>query len=168
MILEDVESYKMKVKLSENEDKTVKQYEGYVLEFINWAEIKTKEDITKQKLIDFKEYMQFQYKVSTINIKIVIINSFTNFLGFNSEYRLDQLKVQEKANIENALSQVDYERLLRIADKRGKIRTKLIMMTLAETGIRISELKHITIEAVRKGVAVFDSKRNCRKKSIYK
>ena len=166
MILEDVELYKEKVKLSENEDKTVKQYEGYVLEFIKWAEIKSKEDITKQKLIDFKEYMLIQYKTSTINIKIVILNSFTNFLGFSSEYKLEQLTVQEKATIENVLSQTDYERLLRIADRKAKIRTKYIMKVLAETGIRISELKHITVEAVKKGIAVFDSKGTVERKAF--
>lgn len=166
MIFEDVESYKQKVKLSENADGTIKQYEGYILEFIDWADIKAKEDITKQKLIEFKEYMQNEYKVSTVNIKIVILNSFMKHLGFDDEYKLEQLKVQEKATIENALSPTDYERLLRIAERKGKIRTKYIMITLAETGIRISELQHITVEAVRKGVAVFDSKGTVERKAF--
>ncbi len=166
MIFEDIESYKKKVKLSENADETVKQYEGYILEFVNWADIKSKEDITKQKLIEFKEYMQTQYKVNTVNIKITVINSFLKFIGFNDNYKLDQLKVQEKATIENALSPVDYDRLLRIAERKGKIRTKYIMKVLAETGIRISELKYITVEAVKRGVAVFDSKGTVERKAF--
>ena len=96
MIFEDVESYKEKVKLSENADGTIKQYEGYILEFVNWADIKAKEDITKHKLIEFKEYMQNQYKVNTVNIKITILNSFMKHLRFNDEYKLEQLKIQEK------------------------------------------------------------------------
>ena len=79
---------------------------------------------------------------------------------------MEQLKVQEKATIENALSPTDYERLLRIADRKGKIRTKFIMRVLAETGIRISELKYVTVESVRKGVAVFDSKGTVERKAF--
>ncbi len=166
MIFEDIESYKTKLKLAEDEENTIKQYEGYLLEFINWADVKAKNDITKEKLIDFKAYMQEQYKVNTVNIKITVINSFLNFLGFNDEYKLDQLKQQQKATIENVLSLTDYERLLRIADRKGKIRTKLIMKTLAETGIRISELQYITVQAVKKGVAVFDSKGTVERKAF--
>lgn len=166
MIFEDIEGYKTKLKLSEDEENTIKQYEGYLLEFVNWADVKSKKDITKEKLIDFKAYMQEQYKVNTVNIKITVINSFLNFLGFNDEYKLDQLKQQQKATIENVLSLTDYERLLRIADRKGKIRTKLIMKTLAETGIRISELQYITVQAVKKGVAVFDSKGTVERKAF--
>lgn len=166
MIFEDIKGYKTKLKLAEDEENTIKQYEGYLLEFVNWADVKSKNDITKEKLIDFKAYMQEKYKVNTVNIKITVINSFLNFLGFNDEYKLDQLKQQQKATIENVLSLTDYERLLRIADRKSKIRTKLIMKTLAETGIRISELQYITVQAVKKGVAVFDSKGTVERKAF--
>ena len=84
-------------------------------EFIEYANIKNKEDITKEKLIEFKEYMQKKYKTNTINIKITVINAFITFIGLDSSYKLKHLKKQQKATLENVLTQTDYERLLRIA-----------------------------------------------------
>ena len=133
MILDDIEAYKQKLKLSEKAENTINQYEGYLLEFVNWANIQCKEDITKEKLIEYKKYMTEKYKPSTVNIKITILNSFMKYLRLNDEYKLTQLKIQQKLTIENILTPIDYERLLRIADKRGKIKIKYIMMTLAET-----------------------------------
>lgn len=158
MMVKEVESYKQNLKLSEVEDTTIKQYTNYIKQFETWANVKSIKDITKEKLIAYKDYMKAQYKASTVNIKITVLNSFIRFLNLDNTDTLDYLKVQQKSTIENVLSQKDYERLLRIAERKGKIRTKYIMKVLAETGIRISELQYITLEAVKKGIAVFDSK----------
>lgn len=166
MIIEDIKNYKTDLRLKENKDKTIKQYEGYLLEFIEAEQIKKKEDITKEKLIKYKEYLQNKYKTNTINIKITVINSFISFLGLEDSYKLKHLKQQQKATIENVLSSTDYERLLRIAKARNKIKMCYLMETLAETGIRISELQYITIEAVKKGVATFDSKGTVNRKAF--
>lgn len=167
-INEHIEDYKTSLRLSEKKDKTIAQYEGYILEFIDYAEadIRTKEDITKEDLISFKEYMQREYKVNTVNIKITILNAFIEFIGLDHSYKLKHLKKQQKATLENVLSQNDYERLLRIAESRNKTTMYYLMETLAEMGIRISELKYITVEAVKKGVAVFDSKGTVERKAF--
>lgn len=157
-ILKDIESYKTQLRLAEREERTINQYESYILEFINYADIKTKEDITKEHLISFKEYMQENYKPNTINIKITVLNAFIMFLELDDSYKLKYLKKQQKATIENVLSPNDYERLLRIAKKKDKIQMYYLMETLRYTGVRISELKYITVETVKRGKAVFDSK----------
>ena len=166
MIEDNIKEYKDSLKLSEKEEDTIKQYEGYIKEFIKYANIKNKEDITKEKLIEFKEYMQEKYKTNTINIKITVINAFITFIGLDSSYKLKHLKKQQKATLENVLTQTDYERLLRIAKVKNKKVMYYIMETLAETGIRISELEHITVEAVKKGEAVFDSKGTVERKAF--
>lgn len=166
MIEDNIKEYKDSLKLSEKEEDTIKQYEGYIKEFIKYANIKNKEDITKEKLIRFKEYMQDKYKTNTINIKITVINAFISFIGLDNNYKLKHLKKQQKATLENVLTQTDYERLLRIAKVKNKKVMYYIMQTLAETGIRISELEHITVEAVKKGEAVFDSKGTVERKAF--
>lgn len=166
MIEDNIKEYKDSLKLSEKEEDTIKQYEGYIKEFIKYANIKNKEDITKEKLIEFKEYMQEKYKTNTINIKITVINAFIIFIGLDSSYKLKHLKKQQKATLENVLTQTDYERLLRIAKVKNKKVMYYIMETLAETGIRISELEHITVEAVKRGEAVFDSKGTVERKAF--
>ena len=59
-INEYIEDYKTDLKLSEKKEKTINQYVGYIEEFLNYTEeeIKLKEDITKEDLISFKEYIQ--------------------------------------------------------------------------------------------------------------
>ena len=166
MIEDNIKEYKDSLKLSEKEENTINQYEGYLKEFIEYANIETKEDITKEKLIEFKEYMQEKYKTNTINIKITVINAFITFIGLDSSYKLKHLKKQQKATLENVLTQTDYERLLRIAKVKNKKVMYYIMETLEETGIRISELEHITVEAVKKGEAVFDSKGTVERKAF--
>lgn len=166
MIEDNIREYKDSLKLSEKEENTINQYEGYLKEFIEYANIKNKEDITKEKLIEFKEYMQEKYKTNTINIKITVINAFITFIGLDSSYKLKHLKKQQKATLENVLTQTDYERLLRIAKVKNKKVMYYIMETLEETGIRISELEHITVEAVKKGEAVFDSKGTVERKAF--
>ena len=166
MIEDNIKEYKDSLKLSEKEENTINQYEGYLKEFIEYANIKRKEDITKEKLIEFKEYMQEKYKTNTINIKITVINAFITFIGLDSSYKLKHLKKQQKATLENVLTQTDYERLLRIAKVKNKKVMYYIMETLAETGIRISELEHITVEAVKKGETVFDSKGTVERKAF--
>ena len=166
MIEDNIKEYKDSLKLSEKEENTINQYEGYLKEFIEYANIKRKEDITKEKLIEFKEYMQEKYKTNTINIKITVINAFITFIGLDSSYKLKHLKKQQKATLENVLTQTDYERLLRIAKVKNKKVMYYIMETLEETGIRISGLEHITVEAVKKGEAVFDSKGTVERKAF--
>lgn len=158
MITKYIEEYKNILSLEEREERTIKQYESYINEFITFANIKEKEDITKEKLIEFKEYMQEKYKTNTVNIKITVLNAFIDFLGLDQTYKLKHLKKQHTTTIENVLSQVDYERLLRMAKTKNKMTMYYLMETLVKTGIRISELQYITVEAVKKGVAVFNSK----------
>lgn len=167
-INEYIEDYKTDLKLSEKKEKTINQYVGYIEEFLNYTEeeIKLKEDITKEDLISFKEYTQNKYKVNTVNIKITILNSFIDFIGLDNSYKLKHLKKQQKATLENVLTQKDYERLLRIAEARNKTVMYYLMETLAEMGIRISELQYVTVEAVKKGVAVFDSKGTVERKAF--
>lgn len=164
-IYKDIEEYKTKLRLSEKEERTIAQYESYILEFIEQGNIASKEDITKEKLIKYKELMQKNFKPNTVNIKITVLNSFTMFLGLDASYKLKYLKKQQKTTIENVLSLNDYERLTRIAQKKGKIQMYYLMETLRYTGVRISELKYITVEAVKKGKAIFDSKGTVERKA---
>lgn len=166
MIYDKVEEYKEYLRKKENKPRTIEQYERNLIEFIGTEDIKNIEDINKDTLIHFKEFLQRAYKVNTVNIKIIVINSFIAFLGLDNSLKLQQLKQQQKATLENVLSEIDYKRLSQMALKRNKIMMYYLMETLVNTGIRISELKYITVEAVKKEVAVFDSKGTVERKAF--
>lgn len=152
-----INEYIKTISETERKERTVEQYARYLKEFMQVIGKDELEQIQKQDVLNYKDYLQEHYKPNTVNIKITVINAFLTYLDLQ-DYKLKQLKQQQKTTLENVLSPVDYERLLRIAQKRDKEQIYFIMRVLAEVGIRISELKYITVEAVKKGYAVFNSK----------
>ena len=171
-MLDNFINYCIEDELSE---RTLKQYKRVITEFLTYENIKTKEDITKLKIIDFKKHIQDkQEKVATINNKLTIINKFINYT-FRDEtddtrkaLQVDLMKVQNQYVVNDILSKNDYERLLRLAERRGKKQLYYLMITLARTGIRVSELKFITYEAVKKGQAIVTNKGKTRQVEINK
>ena len=162
-----VKEFETELLREEKKQNTVKQYLKYINDFIEYANIERKEDITKEKLIEYKEHLkEVHKKESSINIKIIIINKFIAFIGLPEKYKLKQIKTQRKTNLENVLNEKEYQRLLEWAMKLNKITMYYLMRTLAGTGIRISELQYITVEAVKKGEAVFDSKGTVERKAF--
>lgn len=154
-----IKEFRQELIEEEKKEKTVKQYLKYIYEFIDYAKIEKLEDITKEILIEYKEHLkEIHPKESSINIKIIIINKFITFLELDNKLKLKQIKVQKKTTLENVLNEKEYNRLLEWAVKLNRPRMYYLMETLAGTGIRISELQYITVEAVRKGNADFFNK----------
>lgn len=134
---------------------TLKKYEIDLNLFFEYMEhkqnIKSLNSVTGeegQKIIDrYINYLKREgYKPSTINGKIVSINKFLKYLGH--EFKAKAIKVQNKMYIENIISEREFERLIR-ACKENK-RDYTIIMTLANTGLRISELLSLTINDTKK------------------
>lgn len=109
---------------------------------------------TKAKVIAYKEDLCGRYRISSVNAKIAAINSFLEFTG-RSDMKVKYLKVQRQLYCprNKELTKSEYLRLLDFAKKSGDDRLYLMVQTLGGTGIRVSELRYITVEAVRKGEA---------------
>ena len=154
-----IKEFKQELINEEKKENTIKQYMNYIYEFIEHTKITAPEEITKEMLIDYKEHLkEIHPKESSINIKIIIINKFIMFLELDDKMKLKQIKVQKKTTLENVLNEKEYNRLLEWALKLNRPRMYYLMETLAGTGIRISELQYITVEAVKKGNADFFNK----------
>lgn len=63
------------------------------------------------------------------------------------------LSVQRKLfrDVSRELTRTEYERLLETARSRGRERLALVIETICGTGIRVGEVKYITVEAARRG-----------------
>lgn len=170
MINEDLEKFKIELKEQEKKDTTIKQYESYIKEFIDYTKITNKSEISKEMLIDYKDHLKEIHgdKISSINIKIIILNKFLTFLELPSNYKLKLLKEQKQTTLENVLSYEQYLRLLEWAKKLNKMQLYYLMETLEGTGIRISELKFVTYDAVKKGCIDITNKGKSRKVPIRK
>ena len=109
----------------------------------------------KATLIAFKEHLLQQgYAAVTVNSMLAAVNQYLKYMG-RHEWQLRFLKIQRQTfrSRERELNAGEYRRLVQQARKSGSERSFLLLQTIASTGIRVSELRGITVEAVRKGQA---------------
>ena len=120
--------------------------------------------ITKDTVIAYKQNLiDSGYAVRSINSMLASINSLFSFLGWY-ELRVKSLKVQQQVFCpeEKELTKAEYERLCRTAERKHNERLCLILQTICGTGIRVSELQFITVEAIRRGEARVSCKAKTR------
>ena len=105
----------------------------------------------KGVMIRYKEYLTKRYSVSSVNSMLAAVNGFLDFLGL-AERKLKPLKLQ-RAVFMDENKELKYEEFKRLshAAKSKDERTFMVMQTICATGIRISELKYITVESLKKG-----------------
>ena len=110
--------------------------------------------LSKGILLSYKAMLTAQYSPSTCNVTISALNSFLRYIGredlFVKPLRI-QKQVFESQNKE--LSKKEYNKLVRAATINGDERTALAIQTICATGIRVSELQYITVEAIKSGQA---------------
>ena len=136
----------------EREPATIEKYLRDVRGFAAWAREKP---VTKETVTRWKEQLAASgYKPVTINGKISAVNKFFAFLGW-ADCRVKYLKIQRRMfrNTERELTKDEYSRLVETAQCLGRERLALLIETVCATGIRVSEVRYITIEAVHSGRA---------------
>ncbi len=140
-------------------EKSLATIKKYIKEIRNFLDFLDGGDITKTRVMQYRAALQPEYKAQTINVKLSAVNAFLDFIG-RPECRVRFIKVQKKSFVEEEkeLREEEYKTLLLSARERGKIRLYHILLTLCSTGIRISELKYITADAVQQGRAEIDMK----------
>ena len=140
-------------------EKSLATIKKYIKEIRNFLDFLDGGDITKTRVMQYRAALQPEYKAQTINVKLSAVNACLDFIG-RQECRVRFIKVQKKSFVEEEkeLREEEYKTLLLSARERGKIRLYHILLTLCSTGIRISELKYITADAVRQGRAEIDMK----------
>lgn len=142
----------------EKSENTIKRYECAVNKFLKYI---PDGDVTKTTMINYKRHLIDTYSPKTVNNEIVIINKLVKYCEadiddlsrlkrFDSKLAVKNIKVQEKASIEDVITKEEYKRMLRMAKKKNEMELYYIMRILGETGIRIGELKYFTIENLRK------------------
>lgn len=136
MIYEDLEAFKQDLINQEKKEKTIKQYSNYITDLIETMQIKNKEDITKQMLIDYKEQLTKRHKGNrnSINIKILIINKFITYLHLPSDLKLKQEKQQKQTTLENVLTAKEYEHLREYAKSHNQMQLYYLMRYVRRNG----------------------------------
>ena len=120
--------------------------------------------VTKETAIQYKEHLKKKYKPASVNSMLAAVNRFFREMGWFGCI-VKALKIQREAfrSKERELSKEEYFRLLEAAKENRNTRLYLLMQTLCATGIRVSELPFITVEAVRSGQAIVSLKGKTRR-----
>ena len=115
--------------------------------------------VTKETVLAWKEALAQRCAPSTVNGKLAALNTFFSFLGWG-ECRVKPLRRQRELFRDpgRELHKGDYLRLLAAAKGTGNWRLYYLMETLASTGIRVSELKFVTVQALHTGRAWVEGK----------
>lgn len=155
-ILEDYKQYLQEMELA---DTTVK---SYVKEAKNLLLYAGDSKLDKALVIAYKAMLEQKgFQVGTVNWKIIAINRFLRYYGKNDS-TVKTKKCQRRQSIENIITEEDYRRLTEYAMQTGRLKYYLIMRTMALTGIRVGELKYVTVEAVWKGYTKVNNKGKIR------
>ena len=156
----EIERFRNYLREEEKSENTMEKYIRDVTAFSAFCD----GTITKDTVIAYNQNLiDSGYAVRSINSMLASINSLFSFLGWY-ELRVKSLKVQQQVFCpeEKELTKAEYERLCRTAERKQNERLCLILQTICGTGIRVSELQFITVEAVRKGEATVSLKGKTR------
>lgn len=144
------------------EEKSTATVEKYLRDVRAFAVYVGNVEITKEAVMEYKKKLQEkEYAVRSINSMLASLNSFINFTGW-SDCKVKSIKLQRQIYCaeEKELTKPEYERLLKAAEKNEQLH--LVMQTICSTGIRVSELKYFTVEAVKNGEVFVNCKAKTR------
>ena len=109
-------------------------------------------EVTPEAVSEWKgELLAQGRRPTTVNGKLAALNALFRWMDWN-ECRARSLRIQRKAFREDAreLSREEYQRLVRTAERMGKNRLALMLEAIGGTGIRVSEVKYLTVESLRR------------------
>lgn len=155
-----IHSFKTYLIEEEKSENTIEKYTRDVTFFAIWL---AGRDVTKILALEYKKELCEKYAPASVNAAISSLNSFFAFTGWH-DIRIKALKIQRQifSNKDKELTKAEYERLLTAAKSKKKEKLYLLMQTICSTGIRVSELRFVTCEAVKKGQAVINCKGKMR------
>lgn len=151
------------------EERSASTVEKYLRDTAAFAAYAGGAALTKETVIGYKRRLQERYAVRSVNSILASMNSLFAFLGW-LDLKVKSVKLQQQIYCpeEKELTKAEYARLCRTAERKHNARLNLILQTICGTGIRVSELSYITVEAVKQGEATVSCKAKTRSVFIVK
>lgn len=147
-----------------NEEKRKNTIEKYVRDSKAFLAFVGKTKISKETVIEYKnKLLAGNYSARSINSMLASVNSLLSYLGW-TDLKVKSIKLQRQiyCSEDKILTQAEYKRLVNAAKQKGEERLDLIIQTICSTGIRVSELQYITVDAVKRGEATVSLKGKTR------
>lgn len=151
---------------SEKSTATINKYMHDLQCFIQFAAGRS---VDKQLVLQYKEHLSEEYARTSANSMLAALNVFLQFAEWHN-CRVKPFKIQAHVycSEEKEMTREEYVRLVKAAKRKGDARLALILQTICSTGIRVSELQYITVEAVKRGEAYVSCKGKSRKVFLVK
>ena len=147
-----IQAFARHLRLEEKSEATMEKYLRDIRAFARWLDGR---EISKGLSAAWKAHLvERGYAPASINAKLSALNSLLEFLGLGG-CRVKFLRVQRRLfrDAGRELTKAEYQRLLDTARTLGRDRLALVMETICAAGIRVSEVRYITVEAARSGQA---------------
>lgn len=156
-----IEMYRAFLISEEKSVATVQKYIHDVQVFLNWLATR---ELMKMQILSYKSKLLEQYAPASVNAVLSSLNSFFRYMG-RDDLRVKNVKIQRQtfSSSDRELSKIEYKRLLAAAQGKKNDRLFWLLQTVCSTGIRVSELRFITVDSLRRGVAEIACKGKCRK-----
>ncbi|MFI3284323.1 MAG: tyrosine-type recombinase/integrase [Erysipelotrichaceae bacterium] len=155
-----INKYEEYLLIEEKSENTIKKYSYDVKCFLEYLQNKT---LDKKMVLNYKETLKERYSSKSVNSKLAAINLFLKWLN-KADLRVKPVKIQKEifSNPDRELSQEEYKRLVKTAKSRNNTKLALLIQTICSTGIRVSELKYITVECLKNSKAIVHCKGKTR------
>ena len=160
LTIDDIKNFRKDLALQEKSTATIEKYIRDVKAFATYTQ---GDVVTKEIVIAYKNYLQENYAVCSVNSMLASINSLFVFLNW-FDLRVKTLKMQQQVfcSEEKELTRAEYKRLCQVAKQKKNQRLNLIIQTICATGIRVSELQYVTVEAVKCSETIVNCKAKTR------
>lgn len=141
------------------QEKSAATIQKYVHDLTALCDYLAGEPLTKTAMISWKEHLEKQYAAASVNTMLAAMNGLLDFCGWGS-LKVKPLKIQKSMFCDEGkeLTRAEYIRLIRAAEQKKNMRLSLVLQAICATGIRVSELKFITAEAVKYGRTEINNK----------
>ena len=160
MIDTDLSRYETYLRSEERSANTIAKYLRDLRVFFTFM---GNESLCKEAVVSFKGYLTESYAPASVNSMLAAVNGFLEWSGM-PQMKVKPLKIQKClfAKPEKELTQEEYWRLIKAAEEKDNHRLAMLLQTICATGIRVSELRFITAEALRAGRTEIRLKGKCR------
>lgn len=153
---ERIDQYCLWLYDNEKSSRTIRKYRYYLQLFQEYLDGKA---VNKEKVIRWKNYLKQKFAGVTVNVVLAAMNGFFKYWCWRDciakfvKIRRSLFYPEKKE-----ISREEYKRLVKAARDQGNKRLALLLQTVCSTGIRISELRYITVEVVKQRIAEVECK----------
>ena len=154
-----IEDFCEELRRRERSTGTVAQYRRSLVRL--WQFLPEDKALSRENLLHWKQNETAGKAVRTVNCMIAAVNSFLDFVG-ETGIKLKSLKCQRQVFSEDELTREEFQALVTQAQREGDTQTALLLRAMSGTGVRVSEVRFLTVEAAREGMAAIRLKGKTR------